>query len=164
MSSDPRKKPFSLPIPRRPAPRPPLRHPSFGLAAFRQNTTPFAASPLQTTMSAASNSSDSGSPPREDQAEIASRSSRSMLQVRPRAHSRSSSAPTSLSVPRQSSAESSSRSTSPTSPGNQENRRSVKHLTCFWWKEKGSCRHSDEDCLYAHYDVSPFLIPLLVWT
>ncbi|KIW16731.1 hypothetical protein PV08_03920 [Exophiala spinifera] len=31
-------------------------------------------------------------------------------------------------------------------------RRSVKHLTCFWWWEKGHCRFSDEDCLYSHYD------------
>jgi hypothetical protein len=27
---------------------------------------------------------------------------------------------------------------------------SVKHLTCFWWKVKGDCRFSEEDCLYAH--------------
>ncbi|KAK7894240.1 hypothetical protein LTR67_005998 [Exophiala xenobiotica] len=31
-------------------------------------------------------------------------------------------------------------------------RRSVKHLTCFWWWEKGHCRFSDEECLYSHYD------------
>ena len=30
--------------------------------------------------------------------------------------------------------------------------RSVKHLTCFWWKEKGTCRYSDDECLYAHHD------------
>ena len=24
--------------------------------------------------------------------------------------------------------------------------RSVKHLTCFWWWEKGHCKHSDENC------------------
>lgn len=29
---------------------------------------------------------------------------------------------------------------------------SVKHLTCFWWKVKGDCRFSEEDCLYAHRD------------
>lgn len=29
---------------------------------------------------------------------------------------------------------------------------SVKHLTCFWWKEKGDCRFKEEDCLYAHRD------------
>lgn len=29
---------------------------------------------------------------------------------------------------------------------------SVKHLTCFWWKVKGDCRFSEEDCLYAHHD------------
>ena len=31
-------------------------------------------------------------------------------------------------------------------------RSSVKHLTCFWWKEKGSCKYTEEECLYAHYD------------
>ena len=29
---------------------------------------------------------------------------------------------------------------------------SVKHLTCFWWKVKGVCRFSEDDCLYAHRD------------
>ena len=29
---------------------------------------------------------------------------------------------------------------------------SVKHLTCFWWKVKGSCRFVEDDCLYAHRD------------
>jgi hypothetical protein len=29
---------------------------------------------------------------------------------------------------------------------------SVKHLTCFWWKVKGDCRFSEDDCLYAHRD------------
>ncbi len=29
---------------------------------------------------------------------------------------------------------------------------SVKHLTCFWWKVKGDCRFSADDCLYAHHD------------
>jgi hypothetical protein len=29
---------------------------------------------------------------------------------------------------------------------------SVKHLTCFWWKIKGSCRFAEDDCLYAHRD------------
>ncbi len=28
---------------------------------------------------------------------------------------------------------------------------SVKHLTCYFWKAHGKCKHSDEDCLYAHY-------------
>ncbi|KPI42542.1 uncharacterized protein AB675_9689 [Cyphellophora attinorum] len=34
--------------------------------------------------------------------------------------------------------------------------RSVKHLTCFWWKEKGDCKYSDEDCLYAHHDTGRY--------
>jgi hypothetical protein len=31
-------------------------------------------------------------------------------------------------------------------------RSSVKHLTCFWWKEKGTCKFSEDECLYAHHD------------
>lgn len=27
----------------------------------------------------------------------------------------------------------------------------MKHLTCYFWKAHGKCKHSDEDCLYAHY-------------
>lgn len=38
-------------------------------------------------------------------------------------------------------------------------RGSVRHLTCFWWKEKGHCRLSDEDCLYAHYDTGHYTNP-----
>lgn len=36
---------------------------------------------------------------------------------------------------------------------------SVKHLTCFWWKEKGACRFSDSECLYAHYDTGHYTDP-----
>ena len=127
----------------------PSHHPGGGSPSpgSRPNTAPFTASPLHTTMSAATTDSESGSPP---QQETPTRESRSAENARPRAHSRSSSAPTSLHVPRQRS-EASSRSTS---PGLPENRRSVKHLTCFWWKEKGTCRFSEEECLYAHHDVS----------
>ncbi|EHY60200.1 hypothetical protein HRR83_009161 [Exophiala dermatitidis] len=35
-------------------------------------------------------------------------------------------------------------------------RRSVKHLTCFWWWEKGECRFTDDECLYAHYDTGHY--------
>ena len=28
---------------------------------------------------------------------------------------------------------------------------SVKHLTCYFWNAHGKCKHSDEECLYAHY-------------
>lgn len=140
MSSE--KKVSFLPIP--------SRHPGRGSSSpgSRPNTAPFTASPLHTAMSAATTDSESGSPP---QQETPTRESRSSENTRPRAHSRSSSAPTSLHVPRQRSDGATSRSTS---PGLPENRRSVKHLTCFWWKEKGSCRYSEEECLYAHHDVS----------
>jgi hypothetical protein len=36
--------------------------------------------------------------------------------------------------------------------------RSVKHLTCFWWKEKGSCKYSEDECLYAHYDTGKSIL------
>ncbi|OQU97259.1 hypothetical protein CLAIMM_03215 [Cladophialophora immunda] len=45
------------------------------------------------------------------------------------------------------------------SPGDSRdshNRRSVKHLTCFWWWEKGECKYSEEDCLYAHHDTGHY--------
>jgi hypothetical protein len=34
----------------------------------------------------------------------------------------------------------------------QLSRPSVKHLTCWWWHQKGQCRYSDSECLYAHHD------------
>jgi hypothetical protein len=49
----------------------------------------------------------------------------------------------------------SSRATSPAQGENVENRRSVKHLTCSFWKKNGRCRYSEAQCLYAHHDVSP---------
>lgn len=42
--------------------------------------------------------------------------------------------------------------TASTNDGNLRDSRSVKHLTCFWWKEKGSCKYTDDQCLYAHED------------
>ena len=36
---------------------------------------------------------------------------------------------------------------------------SVKHLTCFWWKEKGHCRFKEADCLYSHYDTGLYADP-----
>ncbi|KIX09523.1 uncharacterized protein Z518_00603 [Rhinocladiella mackenziei CBS 650.93] len=44
-------------------------------------------------------------------------------------------------------------------PNRNQNRRSVKHLTCFWWWEKGECRYSDEECLYSHYDTGRYTNP-----
>lgn len=29
---------------------------------------------------------------------------------------------------------------------------SVKHLTCYFWAKNGSCKFSEEDCLYTHRD------------
>ena len=102
-------------------------------------------------MSVASSNSDSGSPP-----VTPSRETDFIDTTRPRAHSRSSSAPN-LQVPQRSA--SSSRSTS---PGFPEYRRSVKHLTCFWWRKHGECRFTEDECLYAHHDVSSHQIDFLI--
>lgn len=40
-----------------------------------------------------------------------------------------------------------------------QQRPSVKHLTCFWWKEKGYCKKSEKDCLYAHHDTGHYTDP-----
>jgi hypothetical protein len=29
---------------------------------------------------------------------------------------------------------------------------SVKHLTCYFWAKNGTCKFSEENCLYAHRD------------
>jgi hypothetical protein len=39
---------------------------------------------------------------------------------------------------------------------NPDGQRSVKHLTCYWWMTKGTCKHSAQDCLYAHFDTGKF--------
>jgi hypothetical protein len=41
---------------------------------------------------------------------------------------------------------------------NPDGQRSVKHLTCYWWLNKGVCKHSAQDCLYAHWDTGKFAI------
>ncbi len=51
-------------------------------------------------------------------------------------------------VPRSSSMPSSPKLRRPTP--HPHGKPSVKHLTCFWWKVKGECRFSEDDCLYAH--------------
>ncbi|EXJ91037.1 hypothetical protein A1O1_04144 [Capronia coronata CBS 617.96] len=43
-------------------------------------------------------------------------------------------------------------------PLNPNAKRSVKHLTCFWWWEKGECRFSEEECLYAHHDTGHYTL------
>lgn len=44
-------------------------------------------------------------------------------------------------------------------PAQTPSKRSVKHLTCFWWKEKGTCKYSEEECLYAHHDTGKYTDP-----
>ena len=36
---------------------------------------------------------------------------------------------------------------------------SVKHLTCYFWNAHGKCKHSDEDCLYAHFHTGQIADP-----
>lgn len=53
---------------------------------------------------------------------------------------------------------SNSGSSRPSTP-HQNGKPSVKHLTCFWWKDKGDCRFKEEDCLYAHHDTGLYADP-----
>ena len=54
-----------------------------------------------------------------------------------------------------------SRTSSSSRPGtpHPHGKPSVKHMTCFWWKEKGECRFSEEDCLYSHHDTGLYADP-----
>ena len=105
----------------------------------RPNSNPFVASPLQTSFPALENLSSSPESPTPEG--VAIRSSRpTENKARMRTESRSSSVPVSLQVPR-----TWVRATSPQPQDGSKS--SVKHLTCFWWKEKGACRFSDEECL-----------------
>ncbi len=115
------------------------------MPTWRHTSNPSVSSPLHNMFPNQGSISAPGSLPLED---TPTRASRSQQQAtRPRGESRSSSVPSGLNIlPRQCSGA--------TSPGEglTERKSSVKHLTCFWWKEKGQCRFSDEECLYAHRD------------
>jgi hypothetical protein len=37
-------------------------------------------------------------------------------------------------------------------PMNTSGKKSLKHLTCYHWKQKGGCRYREDDCQYAHHD------------
>ena len=54
-----------------------------------------------------------------------------------------------------------SHTSSTSRPGtpNPHGKPSVKHMTCFWWKDKGECRFSEEDCLYSHHDTGLYADP-----
>lgn len=62
------------------------------------------------------------------------------------------------SLPRRSPVHSRKSSSNPGTP-HPHGKPSVKHLTCFWWKEKGDCRFREEDCLYAHHDTGLYADP-----
>jgi len=71
--------------------------------------------------------------------------------------SRSSSLPSALRI-HNTHPDRSSPSSGRSTPG-PHGKRSVKHLTCFWWQQKGHCRFSEEDCLYAHHDTGMYTQP-----
>ncbi|KIX95014.1 uncharacterized protein Z520_09324 [Fonsecaea multimorphosa CBS 102226] len=139
----------------------------------RHSSSPLVHSPLQQSFPAYQDPAKSApnSPGSTIMQQTPSRQSRPAEQdVRPRGESRSSSVPTVVRTQQFSEAEGegssrrsmqsragpSSRATSPGDSRDSHNRRSVKHLTCFWWWEKGECKYSEEDCLYAHHDTGHY--------
>jgi hypothetical protein len=34
----------------------------------------------------------------------------------------------------------------------QSSKKSLKHLTCYHWKQRGGCRYREDECQYAHHD------------
>ena len=141
-------------------------HP-YTLVLPRHTSNPIERSPLQQSFPAYPNSNSApNSPPMQ---ETPSRRSRpSDQENRKRGESRSSSVPIAVRAPEEPAMQSESQPMARTRPHSRarspfprargldnslnSNRRSVKHLTCFWWWEKGECRYSDEECLYSHYD------------
>ncbi len=130
----------------------------------RQTSSPLIHSPLQKSFEPDMSKSEPNSPTNTTPQDTPSRRSRFSEGTRPRGESRSASVPIVIRVPQdseddnessgQQSVRSSSRPDSragsplPSPATNQlvRDHRSVKHLTCFWWWEKGECKYSDEDC------------------
>lgn len=131
----------------------------------RQSSSPLVQSPLQKSFKPDMSKSEPNSPATTTPQDTPSRRSRFSDQgTRPRGESRSSSVPIIVRAPQDSedenensgqhSVRSSSRPDSravsplpaPDTTQDGRDRRSVKHLTCFWWWEKGECKYSDEDC------------------
>ncbi|EXJ62303.1 hypothetical protein A1O7_02737 [Cladophialophora yegresii CBS 114405] len=141
----------------------------------RQNSSPLVHSPLQKSFEPDMSKSEPSSPQSMSTEETPSRRSRLSGQgAGSRGESRSSSVPMVIRTPHGAEDESegpgqvslrsrsgaASRATSPMplpiGTQNDQDRRSVKHLTCFWWWEKGECKYSDDECLYAHYDTGHY--------
>ena len=156
MTSQSRLRPGQTPWNRAPSPSFP-----------RQTSSPLVHSPLQQSFPVDTDASKSApnSPGHMAAQETPSRRSRLSEQgARPRGESRSSSVPIIIRSsqdhesevenaglrPFRSRTRPDSRATSPLpSPGDNQvgqDRRSVKHLTCFWWREKGECKYSEEAC------------------
>ncbi|KAL6243223.1 hypothetical protein RBB50_009774 [Rhinocladiella similis] len=144
---------------------------SWGASTTRHSSNPVARSPLQQSFPAYPGSTSAPSSPPTMPESPSRRSRTNEPENRKRGESRSSSVPIVVrtaqgqehpeekarSQPR---TQPHTRASSPSKGSNDDrlkansshSRRSVKHLTCFWWWEKGHCRFSDEDCLYSHYD------------
>lgn len=152
MTSQSRLRPNPITWPRVPSPSVP-----------RHSSSPLVHSPLQQSFPTdADTTSSARNTPERDQETPSRRPRLTEPNTRPRGESRSSSVPI-IRTPHDSDERqddegrtlgphggSTSRAASPMSlPGdsnNSHNRRSVKHLTCFWWWEKGDCKYSDEEC------------------
>ncbi|KAK6368151.1 hypothetical protein LTS17_009892 [Exophiala oligosperma] len=145
---------------------------SWGAPTTRHSSNPVARSPLQQSFPAYPGSTSAPSSPPPMTESPARRSRTNEPEGRKRGESRSSSVPIVVRNPQgqehleenvrgQPRTQPHTRASSPSKGSNDDGRlkadsfhtrRSVKHLTCFWWWEKGHCRFSDEDCLYSHYD------------
>jgi hypothetical protein len=164
----PKKLRFSAMTPRsylQPTPSPWTRNRAPSPSIQRQSSSPLVHSPLQKSFEPDMSKSEPNSPERMTTQETPSRRSRVSEQAAfPRGESRSSSVPMVVRTPQGAEDENDgsnqeslrsrsgpgSRAPSPMpSPGEYQpgqDRRSVKHLTCFWWWEKGECKYSDDEC------------------
>ncbi|KIV76870.1 hypothetical protein PV11_08721 [Exophiala sideris] len=134
-------------------------------AALRQTSNPVVGSPLQQSFPAYDNTSSAPNTPQMQN--TPSRPAREQ-QGRKRSDTRSSSVPSNVWKPSgkqhmvhgtrgPSRTQPSSRATTPyrhshTNSGTGGPNKSVKHMTCFWWRNQGFCKKTDEECSYAHWD------------
>ena len=140
----------------------------------RQSSSPLVHSPLQQSFLMDGDSSKSApSSPRLTTQETPPRLSRLSEQgKRPRGESRSSSVPIIIRAPQETKIEventvprpfgprtrpkscASSSLPSPADTQDGQGRRNVKHLTCFWWWEKGECKYAEEECRMSYHPIS----------
>ncbi|KAK4943284.1 hypothetical protein LTR10_017127 [Elasticomyces elasticus] len=134
-------------------------------AALRQTSNPVVGSPLQQSFPAYENTSSAPNAPQMQN--TPSRPAREQ-QGRKRSDTRSSSVPSIVRNPsgkqymvrgnrgpsrtQPSSGPSTPYRHSHTNSGTGGPNKSVKHMTCFWWRNRGFCKKTDEECAYAHWD------------